>query len=107
MKALREIEEQANQALNSLENLQPLEANQYLYTKIKNRMLQSRQAAQHIRLMFRLSAALLVFVCLNITSIYVFNTWQDKQNTNTPAKAKTGINALSDEFFPSTNTYNY
>ena len=105
MKSPREIEELADRAFNSLDNLQQAEANEYLYSKIKNRMLMSRQesAAKNTRLMYGLSAALLLFVCINITSFYLLSRPAQAQ----VKKADTGISAFSDAYFPKDNTYNY
>lgn len=104
MRTPREIEELTTQALTSLDNLQPVEANPFLYQKIKHRMVQSRQAAaRHAGLMVRLSAALLLFLCINVASFYFFS----KKQQPVKAKTTTGINAVGDEFFPKTDTYNY
>lgn len=102
MKALREIEALTDQALNSLDNLQAVEANPFLYSKIKNRMQFNRQngVAKNTRVMLRLSAALLLFLGINILSIYLLN----KQHNNTP---QTGITAFSKAYFPQNDTYNY
>ncbi|MES2274397.1 MAG: hypothetical protein V4592_00125 [Bacteroidota bacterium] len=109
MKALREIEEQAAQALTSLDNLQPVEANAYLYSKIKNRMIERRQTAAvaYTRLMFRLSAALLLFLFINIGSFYLLNRFQQPATHAPVKKAATGITAVSEEFFPGASSYSY
>jgi thiosulfate reductase cytochrome b subunit len=109
MKTQQEIEEQAAQALNSLDNLQPVEANAYLYSKIKNRMIQNRQTsvAAHTRLMFKLSAALLLFLCINVTSIYLLNRFGQPDNKVAGKNTATGIAAVSQEYFSTANSYSY
>lgn len=102
MKTLREIEELTESTLNSLDNLQTVEANEYLYAKVKNRLLQNRQnTAAYTRLMLRLSLALLLFLSINVASFYLLNTRQHTAN-----KPK-GINAFSQAYFPRNNSYNY
>jgi hypothetical protein len=109
MKTLRETEELAERALTSLDKLQPVEANAYLYSKVKNRMLLSRQtgAAAHTRLMFKLSAALLLFLFINAGSFYLLNRFQQPNAYNPVKKAATGITAVSEEYFPGNNSYSY
>lgn len=103
MKTPQEIDHLTNQALASLDNLQQVDANGCLYTKIVNRMQLARQSAatRNTRLMFRLTAALLLFLCVNIISFYLLKKLQ-------PANPKTnGITALSQEYFPQNDSYNY
>ena len=110
MKTPEEIEKLSNAALNSLDHLQPAEANPFLFGKIKHKLIQQRQeaAATHIRLMFRLSAVLLLFIGINAGSFYAINKWQDaKPKTAKPGKTKTGVEAVSEEYFPTTNAYSY
>lgn len=109
MKTQQEIEQLTEGALNSLDGLQPLEANPYLYSKIRNRMAQARQAtAKHAKLMFRLSMALLLFLFINVGSFYMLNKWQQPSNKiSGKEKPKTGINAVSEEFFPKAESYSY
>jgi len=106
MKSQQEIEALSNQALNSLDNLQPAEANAFLYSKIRNRMLSNRrdETAKYTRLMVRLSAALVLFVCVNLTSYYFLQRWQ-KSNVKTTKVS--GANAFSEEFLPTESTYSY
>lgn len=100
MKTLREIEELTDSTLNSLNGLQTVEANEYLYAKIKNRVQQYRQnAAAYGRLMFRLSLALILFLGINVASFYFLSV---RHHT----KPK-GITAFSEAYFPGNNSYNY
>jgi hypothetical protein len=99
-----EIEALTNRALTSLDNLQQVEANPFLYTRIKSRMELDKQgeAARYTRLLVSLSAALMLFLCINIASIYLYNRWQGGNNKSAPATV-----AVGKEFFPQDNTYNY
>ena len=102
MKTLREIEELTDSTLNSLNKLQTVEANEYLYAKIKNRLQQNRQTtAAYSRLMFRLSLALILFLAINIASFYFLSARQ-----RSASKPK-GITAFSEAYFPGNNSYNY
>jgi hypothetical protein len=78
MKTPREIEHLAEQALNSLDGAQQAEANPYLYQKIRSRMLQQRQQgiSKNARLVLKLSAALVLFMGINLTSYYLLNKGQ-------------------------------
>lgn len=102
MKTIREIEELADKTLTSLDNLQAVEANEYLYAKIKNRLLENRQnAAAYTRLMLRLSLALILFSGINVASFYFLSARQHN------AANQKGINAFSEIYFPGDNSYNY
>lgn len=102
MKTLREIEELTDSALNSLDNLQTVEANEYIYAKIKNRLQQNGQnVAAYTRLMFRLSLALILFSGINVASFYFLSR---RQHTVNQPK---GITAFSEAYFAGDNSYNY
>jgi len=108
-KTEQEIEALTNQALNSLDNVQPVEANAFLYAKVKNRLISQRQeaAARHTRLMFRLSAVLLMFIGINAGSFYAMKKWQQPTAVK-PEKALTGAAAINAAYFGSdNNTYSY
>lgn len=103
MKTLAELEALADNTLQSLDNLQPVEANPYLYTKLQQRMLYNKQQGRiaNTRLMLRLSAALVLLLCINILGIYILNKKPaHKQQVN-------GAAAFSEAYFPSNNSYNY
>lgn len=106
MKTPKEIETLAQQALNSLNSIQPAEANLYLYQKIKNRMLHNQQngAAKSAGLMLKLSAVLVLLLGINITSYYFLNK---SGHNNSKTMVQAGISAVSDEYFPKDNAYSY
>jgi hypothetical protein len=105
MKTPSEIEQLTNQVLNSLDNLQQVDANPYLYAKIINRMQHSRQnaAARKTRLMYGLTAALLLFVCVNVTSFYLLT----RSKAHSSTKTTNGAAALRNEYFPQNDQYSY
>lgn len=103
MRTLQEIEALTDSTLHSLDQLQTVEVNPYLYTRLQQRMLQNRQQTRmaNTRLMLRLSAALLLLLCINILGICLLH----KQ----PAikKQASGAAAFSEAYFPTNNAYNY
>ena len=105
MKNKQEIERLTEATLNSLDNLQPVEANEFLYAKIRNRMLVKDQQERvgFNRLMVKLSVALGLFVCLNVASFYVF---RHQENKPVKATASTAA-AFAREYSLNDNTYNY
>lgn len=106
MKTQKEIEELAAQVLNSLDGARQAETNPYLYQKIRNRMLQQRQQAisENARLVLRLSAALVLFMGINLTSYYLLNK---NGQANTPKVKASAITAISEEYFPKDSAYSY
>ena len=105
MKTPLEIEQLTNQALGSLDNLQQVDANEYLYSKIVNRMQTARleTTVQNRRWMFRLTGALVLFLGINVGSFY----WLSRPPQSTTNKTTTGIGAVSQEYFPKNDTYSY
>ena len=104
MKTPLELEQLANRALTSLDNLQQVDANEYLYSKIVNRMQTARleTAAQNRRWMFRLTGALVLFLGINVASFYLLTKPKPAS-----AKTTTGIAAVNQEYFAKTDTYSY
>jgi len=105
MKNKQEIERLTEATLNSLDNLQPVEANEFLYAKIKHRMQVNEQQGRigYNRLMVKLSVAMGLFVCLNVASFYIF---QRQQNKPVKAPASTAA-AFAQEYSLNGNSYNY
>lgn len=105
MKNIQEIEQLTEATLNSLNNLQPIEANEFLYAKIMHRMQVNEQQERitYNRLMVKLSVALGLFICLNGVSFYVLQHQQSK-TTKTTAATKA---AFAEEYSLKDNSYNY
>lgn len=103
MKSREEIERAAEDALNSLDGIRAAEANEFLYTRVINRMQHDRQgrAVRGQRLMVRLGLCLGLFVCVNGVSFYMLNR-------NKPAnQSSAGSSAFAREYQLNGQQYNY
>jgi len=105
MKNKQEIEQLTNATLNSLNNLQLVEANEFLYAKVMHRMQVNEQQERitYSRLMVKLSVALGLFICLNGVSFYALQHQQNKTNKTTVATKA----AFAEEYSLKDNSYNY
>jgi len=105
MKNKQEIERLTEAALNSLDNLQPVEANEFLYAKIRNRMQANelQERTSYNRLMVKLSVALGLFICINGVSFYLFQHQQSKSTKTTASAAA----AFAEEYSLKDNSYSY
>ncbi|MEO6524714.1 MAG: hypothetical protein ABIN91_23720 [Mucilaginibacter sp.] len=106
MKAQKNIEELVDETLNTLNGIQPVEANNFLFGKIQNRMqMGSCEQVARIKMLSRLSAALLLFIGLNVGSYYFLSGNSQKpqsvQQKTTPAQA------FASEYHLSGSQYNY
>jgi hypothetical protein len=105
MKNKQEIEQLTNATLNSLNKLQPVEANEFLYAKVMHKMQVNEQQERvtYSRLMVKLSVALGLFICLNGVSFYALQHQQNKTNKTTAATKA----AFAEEYSLKDNSYNY
>jgi hypothetical protein len=105
MKNQQEIEQKAEQTLNSLNNMQQLEANEYLHSKILQRMNDNRKVIPmaYNRVMLRLAAVLILFIGINAVSFYVL---KQSGNTVTVKKAATA-DAFADAYNLNNNVDSY
>lgn len=103
MKKSEDIEREAEQALNSLDNMQAAEANEFLYTRIKNRMEYNEAAnfAHRKNVLLRLAVVLLLFVGINLLSFYKLNKPEKSKQT------ETGIEAFAKAYGLNINTDTY
>jgi hypothetical protein len=62
------IDDQVNETMQSLDNLQPAKANEYLFTRIQQRIENRKQLNNYSQLMFRLAIVLIVFIGINVFS---------------------------------------
>jgi hypothetical protein len=108
MKNIKDAEKFAEKALKSLDNIQAIEANDFIFTRILSRMETKAQASKKVRvkLLYRLSAVLLLFVMLNATSYFVLKPVKG-QTTNIKHKTTTGIAAFADDYQLEQGSYNY
>jgi hypothetical protein len=103
MKNKQDIEQAANQALNSLNNLQQVDANEYIHAKIMQRMSNNKVVPMvHHRLMLRLVAVLILFIGINAVSFYVLK----QRGTNTEKKT-TGADAFAKAYNLNNNLDSY
>jgi hypothetical protein len=87
------IERRIEDALNSLEGLQPAEANPFLYTKIEQRLRNRHEGFVSSNTFYRLAFALLIFIVLNV---FTFTKFHPVDATN--GETKTGIEAFASEY---------
>ncbi|MGZ3757515.1 MAG: hypothetical protein ACXVAY_04970 [Mucilaginibacter sp.] len=107
MKNKQDVEKLAETTLASLDNLQHVEANEFLYGKVINRM-QMREALDRKssqRLMLKLAVALVAFIGINAASFYVFEQQQHK--THPKSTGATGAAAFAQEYSLQNSSYNY
>lgn len=104
MKNKQNLEKQAIQTLNSLDNLHQVEANEFLDAKILHRMQVMHRApvVKAQLLMLRLAGVLCLFICLNITTYLVL-----KQPKHTTIKNTNGVDAFADAYGLNNNANNY
>lgn len=104
MKDRKEIEQLAEQALHSLDNLQQLEANDFLAAKAWQRMQNHPHNLSPVynKLLVRLAVVLLMFTGINCVSFYVLS----KKSANT-ATAATGVDAFADAYGLNNSSGNY
>jgi hypothetical protein len=104
MKNNQDIEKAVQQTLDSLDNLQQLEANEFLYAKIKQRMDNTAKVVpmNYNRIMLRLAAILILFIGINGVSFYVL------KHSDAPAvQTASGANAFADAYNLNSNTDSY
>jgi hypothetical protein len=104
MKNNQDIEKAVQQTLNSLDNLQQLEANEFLYAKIKQRMDNTAKVVpmNYNRVMLRLAAVLILFIGINAISFYAL-----KHNSANATQTTSGANSFADAYNLNNNTDSY
>ncbi|MGY3215021.1 hypothetical protein [Mucilaginibacter sp. HD30] len=104
MKDKKQIEQLAEQALQSLDKLQQVDANDFLAAKAWQRMQNQRQSIPtgYNKLLVRLVAVLVLFICINCVSFYVLN----KTSADT-ALTTTGVDAFASAYGLSNSSENY
>jgi hypothetical protein len=104
MKNNQDIEKAVQQTLDSLDNLQQLEANEFLYAKIRQRMENTSKVVpmNYNRVMLRLAAALVLFIGINGVSFYIL-----KHSSVHTTQTTSGANAFADAYNLNSNTDSY
>jgi hypothetical protein len=105
MKSREEIERLTEDTLNSLDNMQQVEANEFLYGKVINRMQMNerKERLTYRRLVLRLSFTLVLFAGINIASFYVLQ----HRETRTTKPVSSSANAFAREYSLTGENYNY
>jgi len=105
MKNLKDAERLAEEALKSIDNIKPAEANEFIFTRIQNRIENNTKGYERVKLksMHRLAAALLLIIAINIISFkYLAN-----KNTGNNGRQTSGIDAFSNDYNLQKNLNNY
>jgi len=105
MKNLKNAEKLAEEALKSIDNIQPAEVNDFIFTRIQNRIENNAKGYERVKLksMHRLAAALLIIIAINIISVkYLVN-----KNTGNNDRQTSGIDAFSNDYNLQENLNNY
>ena len=103
MKKPEDIERQAEQALNSLDNIQSADANEFMFTRIKNRIAhhEALDLGHRKNVLLRLAAILILFVGINFLSFYILNKPQKAKPT------ESGIEAFAKAYGLNVNAESY
>jgi hypothetical protein len=102
MKNKQGFEQQAEQTLNSLDNLRQVEANEFLDAKVLHRMQMRYQPATNAQtLMLRLAAVLCLFIGINTVSYVIL-----KQPIKTTKNIK-GADVFADAYGLNNNVNSY
>lgn len=108
MKNKQELDRKVEQTLRSLDNLQQLEANEFLYAKILHRMSGNNNTAIYInysKVMVRLAAVLCLLVCINCISFFVLK--QQPVTTKVTAAKTSGADAFAEAYGLNNNLNSY
>lgn len=105
MKKYNDAEKFAEDILSSMDTIQSAEVDDFLFTRIQNRMSSRHQDRRsQMRIFYRLSMALLLFVILNGASYYFFKKADTRAGNN---RAAGRLSAFAQEYKLTQDTYNY
>jgi hypothetical protein len=105
MKEYKDAEKFAEEVLSSIDHIQAAEVNDFIFTRIQNRIHHRRQVLlTKTRTLYRLSMVLVLFFILNAASYYLFL----KRPLHTTSQQPTsGLSAFANEYQITQNSYNY
>jgi len=105
MKNKNDIERLAEETLASIDNIQAIEPNEFIFTRIQNRMQAKRQqyVAGRTKVLYRLSAILLLFTALNLTSYYLLK----RSGNNAKVQKTRSIAAFASDYSLQQNSNDY
>ncbi len=86
------LEEEIDAAMQSLEGMQPAVANEFLYTRIQQRIRNKQEAKGFGNIMFRLAVVLLVFIAANVF------TYEKIGSDATPSNGKSSIETFASDY---------
>jgi len=94
---MKNIEQLVNETLNSLDGVERVEANPFLFTRIEQRLNNRYRtsASTKQRLMPVLAVALVLFISLNVFSYFKVN---NDNSSATSSKSDNGIETFSNEY---------
>ncbi len=94
---MKNIQQLVDETLESLDGVQRVEANPYLYTRIEQRLKNRNEtlAPDQRKLMPVLAVALVLFISLNVVSYFKVNT---NDSATTSAKSTSGVDAFANEY---------
>jgi|GEM_PF-2606882 len=105
MRKNNEAEKFAEEILRSIDTIQPVEVDDFLFTRVQNRIntkLHRRQG--QMRVFYRLSMALLLFIVLNGATYYFLTKTATRAGND---HAASGLSAFAEEYKMTQNSYNY
>ncbi len=105
MKNLEEAEKLADEALKSIDNIQAVEVNEFLYTRIKSRIEALDEGMEKVSAwpLYRLVAMLLLFIAINIVS---FSYLSSSVSVNKSMK-NNELNTFSEDYNLQSGQNNY
>lgn len=106
MKTQSEIEILAEETLKSIANIQQVEANSFLFTRIESQMMMRSYQKNFVAIKFlsRLSIVLVLFIGLNAVTYYFLS---GNEPTQIVKQKSTAAEALASEFNLQINQYSY
>lgn len=107
MKTKIEIERLADETLNSLDRIQQVDANEFLYTRIEARSRKHREQFIGVKYLSGLSAALVLFISLNMASYYFLSDKGPERTQVAKQQKSTAAEALAAEYNLSSDQYSY
>lgn len=101
MKNNQEEAQWVENALNSLDTINRVEANPFLYGKIQNRLAEKRSPTAVGKLMYSLALTLIIFIIMNVYSLSSF------VNSTSQEVSSTGIESFSSDYNINTSEANF
>ncbi len=104
MKKHTEAEQFAENVLASIDNIEAVEVNEFLFTRIQNRLEQKNSVLtnEKTKVLYRLAALLVVFIAINAASFFLF-----KHTAATANQQTAGLAAFASEYKLEQGSYNY